>query len=97
MTLIQYDSENIFWQKTKLRESRHVHQMNISDHHQMSPLARDEKNKNKVHSTTYVHLVVVACEGKSDGKPAIKEAQNMIKSAILLSIDSKIKVIFKID
>ena len=40
-------------------------------------------------SSGAVHLVVVACEGKS--KNAIDEAHNMIKSAILLSI-SKIKV-----
>jgi UDP-xylose:glucoside alpha-1,3-xylosyltransferase len=37
-----------------------------------------------------VHLVVVACEGKS--KSAIDEAKNMIKSAILLSTEKKIKV-----
>ena len=37
-----------------------------------------------------VHLVVVACEGKS--KSALDEAHNMIKSAVLLSIDPKIKV-----
>ena len=39
-----------------------------------------------------VHIVVVACEGKS--KSAVDEAHNMIKSAILLSIDPKIKVRF---
>ena len=37
-----------------------------------------------------VHLVVVACEGKS--KSAIDEAKTMIKSAILLSTEPKIKV-----
>jgi len=41
-------------------------------------------------STPRVHLVVVACEGKS--KSAIDEAKNMIKSAILLSTENKIKV-----
>ena len=41
-----------------------------------------------------VHLVVVACEGKS--KSAIDEAKNMIKSAILLSTEKKIKVCFPI-
>ena len=39
-----------------------------------------------------VHLVVVACEGKS--KSAIDEAKTMIKSAILLSTEPKIKVRF---
>ena len=39
-----------------------------------------------------VHLVVVACEGKS--KSAIDEAKTMIKSAILLSTEPKIKVKF---
>ena len=39
-----------------------------------------------------VHLVVVACEGKS--KSAIDEARNMIKSAVLLSTEKRIKVLF---
>ena len=43
-----------------------------------------------VSSVPRVHLVVVACEGKS--KSAIDEAKNMIKSAILLSTEKKIKV-----
>ena len=37
-----------------------------------------------------VHLVAVACEGKS--KSAIDEARNMIKSAVLLSTEKRIKV-----
>ena len=55
----------------------------------------DEKrslNEVTVPKEPTVHLVVVACEGKS--KSAIDEAKTMIKSAILLSTEPKIKVRF---
>lgn len=52
--------------------------------------ARDVYHETKLVQMSKVHLVVVACEGKS--KSALDEAHNMIKSAVLLSIDPKIKV-----
>ena len=52
--------------------------------------ARDVHHETKLVQIPKVHLVVVACEGKS--KSALDEAHNMIKSAVLLSIDPKIKV-----
>ena len=52
--------------------------------------ARDVYHATKLVQMSKVHLVVVACEGKS--KSALDEAHNMIKSAVLLSIDPKIKV-----
>ena len=59
-----------------------------------SSLAKEAKiqkaEKQAKEQPDVVHLVVVACEGKS--KSAIDEAHNMIKSAILLSVDRKIKV-----
>ena len=56
---------------------------------QSKPSNAQQNRPNVPNASNTVHLVVVACEGKS--KNAIDEAHNMIKSAILLSI-SKIKV-----
>lgn len=86
MTLIQDDSANMLL--GELQES-------AAEMERQKAKLRDDKNKIESHSTTDVHLVVVACEGKS--KSAVDEAHNMIKSAILLSIDPKIKVIYTLN
>lgn len=58
--------------------------------YEIDATAREVKAETKLIQFPKVHLVVVACEGKS--KSAVDEAHNMIKSAVLLSIDPKIKV-----